>query len=49
MTAALGDSRLELVAAKSGAEALKCLLADDYALVLLDVQMPDIDGFEQHV
>lgn len=46
LTAALGDSRLELVAAKSGAEALKCLLADDYALVLLDVQMPDIDGFE---
>lgn len=46
LTAALGDSRLELVSAKSGAEALKCLLADDYALVLLDVQMPDIDGFE---
>jgi len=46
LTAALGDTRLELVAAKSGAEALKCLLADDYALVLLDVQMPDIDGFE---
>ena len=46
LTAALGDSRLELVSAKSGAEALKCLLHDDYALVLLDVQMPDIDGFE---
>ncbi len=46
LTAALNDSRLEMVSAKSGAEALKCLLADDYALVLLDVQMPDIDGFE---
>ncbi len=46
LTAALNDSRLELVSAKSGAEALKCLLGDDYALVLLDVQMPDIDGFE---
>lgn len=46
LSAALGDSRLELVPAKSGAEALKCLLSDDYALVLLDVQMPDIDGFE---
>ena len=46
LTAALNDSRLEMVSAKSGAEALKCLLADEYALVLLDVQMPDIDGFE---
>lgn len=46
LTAALGDTRLELVSAKSGAEALKCLLGDDFALVLLDVQMPDIDGFE---
>ncbi len=46
LTAALNDERLEMVSAKSGAEALKCLLANDYALVLLDVQMPDIDGFE---
>ncbi len=46
LTAALHDERLEMVSARSGAEALKCLLADDYALLLLDVQMPDIDGFE---
>ncbi|MBN8227807.1 response regulator [Corallococcus macrosporus] len=35
-----------LVSVRSGDEALKALLLDEYACVLMDVQMPGLDGLE---
>jgi signal transduction histidine kinase len=46
LTAVLRDTPCELVCARSGTEALRLLLKREFALVLLDVQMPDVDGFE---
>jgi len=46
LRALLRDDEVELLEARSGREALELLLAHDVALVLLDVQMPEMDGFE---
>ncbi len=37
---------LELLKARTGAEALELLLVHDIALAILDVQMPEMNGFE---
>jgi len=42
----LKDLDIELVEATSGNEALKATLRHDFALALLDIQMPEMDGYE---
>lgn len=37
---------VRLVKANSGPEALRCVLREDFALILLDVTMPGMEGFE---
>jgi PAS domain S-box-containing protein len=46
LEAALEGLGQDLVLAKSGTEALRHLLEDDFAAVLLDVKMPEMDGFQ---
>ena len=44
--ATLDELGQNIVKAYSGREALRCLLKDDFAVILLDVNMPEMDGFE---
>jgi PAS domain S-box-containing protein len=46
LEATLAPLGIRTVTAVSGPEALRRLLAEEFALVLLDVQMPGMDGFE---
>jgi len=42
----LSRDNIRIFKAKSGNEALKTMLRENIDIVLLDVQMPDMDGFE---
>ncbi|MEU6422800.1 response regulator [Streptomyces spiralis] len=44
--AVLGPLHQHLVRARSGEQALKAMLRQEFAVVLLDVRMPGMDGFE---
>src|SRR5213080_121942 len=46
LEATLEELGQNLVKAHSGREALRCLLKDEFAVILLDVNMPEMDGFE---
>ena len=46
LEAILGSLNQVLVPARSGDAALKALLSDEFAVILLDVVMPGMDGFE---
>src|SRR5215467_1163901 len=44
--AILNELGQNVVKATSGAEALRRLLTQEFALIILDVRMPDMDGYE---
>ncbi|GHE46654.1 response regulator [Streptomyces longispororuber] len=46
LEAVLGSLNEPLVRARSGEEAMKALLRQRFAVILLDVRMPGMDGFE---
>jgi two-component system sensor histidine kinase/response regulator len=46
LTALLQSDEVEVLTARSGPEALELLLKHEFALALIDVQMPDMDGLE---
>lgn len=46
LEAILKGPGIRFTKAYSGREALRCVLRQEFSLILLDVQMPDVDGFE---
>jgi PAS domain S-box-containing protein len=46
LKAVLAPLGLPVVEAESGLAALRCVMAQDFAVILLDVRMPTMDGFE---
>lgn len=46
LEAALAPLEHRVVKAASGEQALRCLLKEEVAVIILDVQMPGLDGFE---
>ncbi|MFT6138314.1 MAG: signal transduction histidine kinase [Salibacteraceae bacterium] len=46
LSALLKNAKFDCDSALSGNEALKLLLKNDYGLIILDVQMPDMSGFD---
>ncbi|HTM46867.1 MAG TPA: ATP-binding protein, partial [Polyangiaceae bacterium] len=46
LEAVLGDLRTDVVAVRCGRDALRQLLHDEFAVILMDVNMPEMDGFE---
>jgi class 3 adenylate cyclase len=46
LEAVLGSNGYSVVSAPSGSQALECVSDDPPDLILLDVQMPEMDGFE---
>ncbi len=46
LNALLKSDNLNIHLAKSGSEALELMMQHDFGLALLDVQMPEMDGFE---
>lgn len=46
LEAVLEPLPVRVVRANSGPEALRRLLTEEFAVIMLDVQMPDLDGFE---
>lgn len=46
LQATLDPLRLEVITAESGEEALRLILRRDFALVIMDLMMPHMNGFE---
>jgi len=46
MSAAIDGMDVVVITAGSGEEALRCLLRYEFAVILMDIQMPGMDGFE---